>query len=315
MQSIQSTLRRMAGSQSIAEKNNKLLQALKEHPKLVAFLQVHPAVTDEQLLKGLPKVYEYVEASHSCEACQGLASCKNLLKGYQPELFIDKGALAITYKPCRMLEEDEQKRRQASLLQGLYVPKDVLKVTFKTIDIKERGRHDALEAAGRFVEGYSRNPSEVKGLYLHGKFGVGKTYIMGAIMNALAEQKGVESLMVYTPDFFRELRGAIQENTLNEKIEYLQKVPVLILDDIGAENMSPWVRDEVLGSILQHRMMESLPTLYTSNYDYDELEEHLSYSNKSGVEELKAKRLMERIRYYTVSVAVTGENRRAVDNR
>jgi len=312
MQSIQSTLRKMASSQSITEKNNALLQEIKRHPKLIAFLQEHPSVTDEQLLKGLPKAYEYVEASHACEACQGLALCKNLLKGHHPELFMDRGALAITYKPCRMFEEDKQKRRQASLLKGLYVPKDVLKVTFKTLDTKEEGRHDALEAAGRFVERYSRSPKEVKGLYFHGKFGVGKTYIMGAIMNALAEQKGVESLMVYTPDFFRELRGAIQENTLNEKIDYIQKVPVLILDDVGAENMSPWVRDEVLGSILQHRMMESLPTLYTSNYDYDELEEHLSYSSKSGVEEFKAKRLMERIRYYSSSVAVTGENRRAL---
>lgn len=29
---------------------------------------------------------------------------------------------------------------------------------------------------------------------------------------------------------------------------------LLLIDDIGAENNTPWARDEVLGSILQSRM-------------------------------------------------------------
>ncbi|GGH86793.1 primosomal protein DnaI [Pullulanibacillus pueri] len=311
MQSIQSTLRRLSGSQSFAERNQKLLEALKKNDRVVDFLEEHPNLSDDILLKNLPKLYEYIEGQKHCDHCPGLAHCQNVLKGHQPNLMVDKGSLGITYEPCHLKIELENTRRQASLIKSMYVPKEVLSVTFKTIDKADVGRFDALEAAGRFVEQYSRDPKATKGLYLHGKFGVGKTYIMGAIMNALAEQKGVSSLMVYTPDFFRELKNSIQDNTLNEKIDYIQRVPVLILDDIGAETLTPWIRDEVLGSLLQYRMMDNLPTLYTSNYDLDELEDHLSYSNKSGIEELKAKRLMERIRHYTTAVAVTGENRRS----
>lgn len=90
----------------------------------------------------------------------------------------------------------------------------------------------------------------------------------------------------------------------------LKEVPVLILDDIGAETLSPWARDEVLGAILQYRVSENLPVLYTSNYTYDELEEHLAHSQKAGVEQLKAMRIMERIRYYTDAYKVDGINRR-----
>lgn len=35
---------------------------------------------------------------------------------------------------------------------------------------------------------------------------------------------------------------------------------VLLIDDIGAENNSPWSRDEVLGTILQYRMDSDLTT-------------------------------------------------------
>ena len=133
---------------------------------------------------------------------------------------------------------------------------------------------------------------------------------MCAIANELALSKKVKSLIVYTPDFFRELKHSIGQDTFHDKLNYIKTVPLLILDDIGSETISSWIRDDVLGSILQYRMMEGLPTLYSSNLDYDELEDHLAYSQKSGTEQLKAKRIMERIRHYTIPQYVGGANRR-----
>ena len=51
---------------------------------------------------------------------------------------------------------------------------------------------------------------------------------------------------------------------------------VLILDDIGAEQSTPWVRDEILQVILQYRMQEDLPTFFTSNFDFEDLEKHFA---------------------------------------
>ncbi|MCD8501099.1 MAG: primosomal protein DnaI [Bacillaceae bacterium] len=168
-----------------------------------------------------------------------------------------------------------------------------------------------LQAIIKAMEFVTRTKPGVdgKGLYFYGKFGVGKTYLMGAIANELAE-RNISSMLVYTPDFFRELKSGIHDGSYNEKIEVVKNAQVLILDDIGAETMSTWVRDDVLGVILQYRMLEKLPTLYTSNYDFKGLEEHLSYSQKGGIEQLKSKRIMERICHFAEPVFIEGKNRR-----
>jgi len=84
-----------------------------------------------------------------------------------------------------------------------------------------------------------------------------------------------------------------------------------MLDDIGADSMSSWIRDDVLGVILQYRMQEELPTFFTSNFNMEQLEsEHLTTSQRGETEPLKAKRLMERIRLLSEEVSMSGENRR-----
>ena len=98
------------------------------------------------------------------------------------------------------------------------------------------------------------------------------------------------------PELVREMKASIKDDSLQAKIDRFKHVPVLMLDDIGAESLSAWFRDEVLGSILQHRMMEELPVFFTSNYDLNQLEVHLSTSNRGDVETIKAGRIVERIR-------------------
>ena len=100
-----------------------------------------------------------------------------------------------------------------------------------------------------------------KGLYFYGEFGVGKSYILGAIANELAKHK-ISSMIVYVPELFRELKSSIGDSTLNEKLEAIKSEKVLMLDDIGAETMSSWVRDEILGPILQFRMLENSTNIF-----------------------------------------------------
>jgi len=74
--------------------------------------------------------------------------------------------------------------------------------------------------------------------------------------------------------------------------------------------MSSWIRDEVFGVILQYRMQEQLPTFFSSNFTMNELEQHLTVTQRGDEEPLKAKRIMERIRYLTKEIEMTGRNRR-----
>jgi primosomal protein DnaI len=150
-------------------------------------------------------------------------------------------------------------------------------------------------------------------MYLHGSFGSGKTYLIAALFNELAK-KGIKSILIYYPEFLRKLKSSFQtssneQSNYDEQFEEIKKIPLLLLDDIGAENCSNWSRDEVLGTILQYRMENHLPTFFTSNLTLEELEDALSVTS-SGVDKMKARRIVERIKQLTVEHKLISKNRR-----
>lgn len=84
-----------------------------------------------------------------------------------------------------------------------------------------------------------------------------------------------------------------------------------MLDDIGADQLSSWLRDDVLGIILQYRMQEELPTFFSSNLSLkDLLTQYLTVNNRGEAEPLKARRIMERIIYLSKEYTMIGKNRR-----
>jgi len=131
--------------------------------------------------------------------------------------------------------------------------------------------------------------------------------LITALFNELAK-KGVKSSLVYYPELLRSLKSSFGSD-YEEKFSYIKKVPLLLLDDIGAENVTPWGRDEVLGPILQYRMDENLPTFFTSNLTLKELENNLSITS-SASEKVKARRIIERIRFLSEEMTLVSENRR-----
>ena len=80
-------------------------------------------------------------------------------------------------------------------------------------------------------------------------------------------------------------------------------------DDLGAEAITPWSRDEILCPILQHRMDNNLTTFITSNFSLTNLEQHLAQT-KDGVEVVKAKRIIERIKFLTEEKEMISKNMR-----
>src|SRR5699024_4104446 len=128
-----------------------------------------------------------------------------------------------------------------------------------------------------------------KGIYFYGPFGVGKTYFLGVIANAL-KRFNISSMLIYMPEFVREIKSSLRDDSVDEKMNFFKQADVLMLDDIGAEMQSAWFRDEILGSILQYRMMERLPVFFTSNYSLEQLESLLA-TTRDGIERVKAGRI------------------------
>lgn len=312
MEPIRETLKRVVNAPAFSERYNDMRKEVLENPGVQKFLEYHVEEIDKSIVdRGMHKLYEYIDQSHDCNKCPSLEGCINHLKGFEPNLVLERNTIGIAYTACKSKNIYDNKRRASSLIHSMYMPKEVMQATMSNFVLTDdRSRVVAFNAVDAFLD-EATGPDHIpeKGLYLFGQFGIGKSYLLSAVANALAE-KNIKSVLVFVPEFMREMKQAIGDQTLQEKVEYVKKAEVLMLDDIGAEAMSSWTRDEVLGTILHYRMAEKLPTFMTSNFSYSELEHHLTYSQRGEKEDLKAARVMERIKALTTPVKLEGRNRR-----
>lgn len=276
-------------------------------PAVAAFRQENPDLTEVTFRRSAAPLHQFIQERNNCRRCPGLDRCPNLVQGYRPELERHGDYIDMRMGPCDKRLAQEEQNRQRQLIRSHYIPADILNATFETMTLDQE-RSKPIEAAIQFCEQFTEGRPK-KGLYFYGAFGVGKSRIAAAIAQELVLY-GVDSLMIYVPEFMREIKESIRDGMIQTKLDTIKKATVLILDDIGAETLTPWTRDEILGAILQYRMAEGLPMVFTSNYDLKELEDHLAHSDKGGVERTKAKRIMERIRYYVDVYLVKGPNRR-----
>ncbi|MCM3611448.1 primosomal protein DnaI [Planococcus sp. MERTA32b] len=308
MEPIRETLKRVVNAPAFSERYNDMRKEVLENPGVQNFLEEHASEIDKSIVdRGMHKLYEYIDQSHDCNKCPSLDGCINHLKGFEPNLVLERNTIGIAYTPCKSKNAYDNKRRASSLIHSMYMPKEVMQATLSDFEADD-SRMEAFRAVGAFLD-QATGPDNLpeKGLFFHGKFGVGKSYLLSAVANELAEIN-VKSVLVFVPEFMREMKQAIGDQTLQEKVDYVKKADVLMLDDIGAEAMSSWTRDEVLGTILHYRMAEKLPTFMTSNFSYSELQHHLTYSQRGEKEDLKAARVMERIRALTNPVKMDGRN-------
>jgi primosomal protein DnaI len=186
------------------------------------------------------------------------------------------------------------------------MPKDIVSAKMKDVFINDKNRKDTIIWIKNFIKDYDIN-SPSKGLYLHGNFGCGKTYLIVAALNELAK-KDIKSAVIHFPEFLRDLKASFEDD-FKEKYNLIKNKPILLIDDIGAENLTPWARDEILASILQYRMDSHLTTFFTSNLNLEELETHLSMTRNS-VDSLKGKRIIERIKKLTEVMEMNASNLR-----
>ncbi|SEO82127.1 primosomal protein DnaI [Amphibacillus marinus] len=310
MESIQASLKKwMKEKQSFQDVYQNMRSEILTDSEIKQIINKHPALDDRAIDRQLIKLYEYYSQNKDCANCP--KGCEhNILPGYKPIIHIEDANIHITYEKCKYTKVKEIQAQRSALIKSLYMPKDILKASMENIDSRSSERHQAIEEMVNYLSQVD-NELPSQGLYFYGPFGVGKTYFLGAIANKLAD-RNISSMLIYMPEFVREIKSSFKDDSVGEKVDQFKKVPVLMIDDIGAESISAWFRDEVLGSILQYRMMEGLPVFFSSNYSLEQLEKHLSMTTRGDIEELKAGRIVERIRQVSKPVPLSGNNRRNV---
>ncbi|MDP8972463.1 MAG: ATP-binding protein [Actinomycetota bacterium] len=152
-------------------------------------------------------------------------------------------------------------------------------------------RPTVSNAAGRarvkvdgYLEDWEENREAGKGLYFCGGVGTGKTHLAVAVMNELIRRKRVPSLFVTVPELLDNLRETYNKpgRNLDEWMDAVQNAEFLVLDDLGSERTTEWVRERIF-VIVNHRYREALPTVFTSNIGPKDLAEQLGERTASRI--------------------------------
>jgi DNA replication protein DnaC len=142
------------------------------------------------------------------------------------------------------------------------------------VGLSEGVRFSLREAYDRSLE-FARDPRGW--LVLLGGYGSGKTHLAAAIANYRLSL-GHAVLFVVVPDLLDYLRatfGPSSEAALDERLDAIREIPLLVLDDLGAQNSTPWAQEKLF-QILNHRYNGRLPTVVTSNQRLEELDPRIT---------------------------------------
>ncbi len=258
-------------------------------------------IDEEKLCKYTSLLKDCVEMRKKCKNCSSIYECKQDVKGYL--LTPEENGKRIIF--CDIACSKMVEHLSKSNVSYYDEPERLKEASFKTLYKDDKNRLPIIKYFKEFTEGYLKG-EKMKGIYLTGSFGAGKTYLIASLFNELAK-KNVESVIVYYPEFLRSLKASFSDN-YDARFNAVKKAPLLLLDDIGAESVTSWNRDEILSSILQYRMDMEMPTFFTSNLTLEELEEHLGES--SNASKVKARRIIERIKEEAKELTLVSENRR-----
>ena len=157
----------------------------------------------------------------------------------------------------------------------------------------------AFETLNEFKENIITHVQNGEGLYIwSNNTGNGKTSwackIMGYYFRKIAFSSGLENegLYIYLPTFLDNLRNSYNNPSpeFDEELDMVKNCKLLIVDDIGAERVTEWVRERIV-SIINTRSSNGLSTIYTSNLSLKGLtdklgDDRISSRIKGSVQEI-----------------------------
>ncbi|MGL5042300.1 MAG: DnaA ATPase domain-containing protein [Culicoidibacterales bacterium] len=301
MKTIQSVIA-LKGDKS--ESMTKLLSELKANEEVMRFISANK-MTEAAVANNILTFKTYL--TYLDKLNKGvLLSGNSHLEGYLSLDLYNKVEFGYRYTA-----DHEQLLNIRKFVSCWHMDEHMLKAEIS--DFSDNGRSiAAMKALVMVKRQIAKGVMPTKGLYISGANGVGKTHMLAAIAKAFYVRE-VKTIIVFFPELIRDLKQS--PFTADKIIKQLQRVPVLMIDDIGSEMQTSFSRDEILLPILNARMNNGRLTFFTSNLDLVSLEHHFTHSQYGENEPIKAKRILERIHALSEYAPLLGENKRRIEGK
>ena len=226
-------------------------------------------MSDEVIRENAAKIYDFSEDMKNCKNCQGLRHCNKDPKYLVTNITYDDGVVDRNILPCKKyLEQLNFKKR--------FVVQD-FDDDFLDNHIKSDVTNLNVLAKKQVMLQYNSSVIEKKSnqwIYLQGDMSTGKSFFAATLCVDAARNNAYNTIsFVDVPERFKELTDlAFQKSPrFIDLLDKIKNSEMLVLDDLGNEFRSDFVRDNVFFPILAYRMKNKLFTIITSNYSIDEI--------------------------------------------
>ncbi|WP_270445679.1 ATP-binding protein [Fusobacterium varium] len=229
----------------------------------------------------------------------------------------------LKYIPdCDCLEREKElqdnqleKERQQECVRGrLKAFRDIsiidekfIKSTFENADMST----DTMKLSKRYADLFISKGYAPVGLFFHGKVGTGKTFASACISNALT--KANKTVMVLSVGLYINQIQREWAEAENDVLKYAKECDLLVIDDLGVEKVSEFIKDKVF-MLIDTRYRTEKPVIVTTNLELTnegltskQIEQQLSIESRFG------SRVSDRLTEMCQVCAVTGKSRRGTD--
>lgn len=203
------------------------------------------------------------------------------------------GKMRRVPKMCRCMKEayEQERIKQANIDKQINIQRliknSLMDGKFKSSTFEnwnhEKGNKQMYELGLRYANKFLEAKKEGLGLMIYGEPGNGKTYLVSAIANKLIESQipvicvNIEGLL----SRIRETYSKWGKEAESDIIRGLQNADLLIIDDLGTEQISDWSQTRIY-NIIDGRYRQGLPLIITSNLDIKVGEKHGALAERYG---------------------------------